>query len=253
VANPFYLLPEYCTPPLGGPGVSQPFYAAQKNKEYHTVMSNWRGRGRRGPNANSRTARIVRSAIRQNEKRDNGHKFVPELVPPDFVTHPWNAFTYSVVYNGTGADIGVTTAQLVAYLRNKLGLAGDAQVPIRILKARVWCQTVGQLVQPNMITTFYELQASGPTSLQNARVETRDHGALGRPAKAGYTWPLQDRKEVISDTQDLFILNFRGPTSTVCTIMINFLYRTFDSAAVLQKTSDALDFTDPHDEGTDLI
>jgi len=211
-------------------------------------MSNWRGRGRRGPNAQSRTARIVKSAIRQSEKRDNGHKFVPELVPPDFVTHPWNAFTYSVVYNGTGASINVTTAQLVAYLRNKLGLAGDAQVPIRILKARVWCQTVGQLVQPNLVTQFYELQASGSTLSQNARVQTRDHGALGRPAKAGYTWPLQDRKEVISGTQNLFILNFSGPTSTVCTININFLYRSFNATAEITKSLDALDLTEDHDD-----
>jgi len=211
-------------------------------------MSNWRGRGRRGPNANSRAARLVKSAIRQNERRDNGHKFVPELVPPDFVTHPWNPFTYSVVYNGTGGQINVTSAQIVAYLRNKLGLTGNAQVPIRIQKARVWCQTVGQLVQPNLITQFYELQASGPTMLQNARVETRDHGALGRPAKAGYTWPLQDRKEVISDVQDLYILIFSGPVSTVCTININFLYRTYDSSAVIQRSLDALDNTDDHEE-----
>jgi len=216
-------------------------------------MSNWRGRGRRGPNAQSRTGRLIKSAIRQNEKRDNGHKFVPELVPPDFVTHPWNAFTYSVVYNGSNSQINVTTSQIVAYLRNKLGLTGDAQVPIRILKARVWCQTVGQLVQPNLVTQFYELQASGPSMLQNARVETRDHGALGRPAKAGYTWPLQDRKEVISHEQDLFILIFSGPTSTVCTVNINFLYRTYDSSAVIQKSLDALDTTNDHDEGAEAL
>lgn len=216
-------------------------------------MSNWRGRGRRGPNAQSRTARIVKSAIRQNERRDNGHKFVPELVPPDFVLHPWNAFTYSVVYNGTGGTINVTTSQLVAYLRNKLGLAGDAQVPIRILKARIWCQTVGQLAQPNLICEFFELQPSGSSNIQNARVQTRDHGALGRPAKAGYTWPLQDRKEIIADAQNLYILQFSGPTSTVCTININFLYRTFNGQVEISKSLAALDITKEHDEGAEAL
>ena len=115
----------------------------------------------------------------------------PSLLPPSFATRPWNAFTYSVTYDGTGGDISVTTSQIVAYLRNKLGLEGTAEVPIKLEMARVWSTAQGgSFTYPILTAQFYELQASGSSLLQNARMDIRDHGALNTPAKAGYLWPL---------------------------------------------------------------
>merc|ERR1711964_564515 len=68
------------------------------------------------------------------------------------------------------------------------------------------------------------------------------------PSKGWLYMASSRQKEVISDVQDLYILIFSGPVSTVCTININFLYRTYDSSAVIQRSLDALDNTDDHEE-----
>jgi len=193
-------------------------------------MTPWRGRGR-GPNRGG-GARAVASAVRNQNHRDNGYTFRPPQVPPPFATHPWNAFTYSVTYDGTGGNINVTTAQLTAYLRNKVGLEATAEVPIKIEKAGVWATTKGATMPyPILTAQFYELQASGASALQNARKDVRDHGSMTTPAKAGFFWPLQDRREVISDSQNLTVLQFRGDTGNACTVQIHFLWRAFGAGS----------------------
>lgn len=193
-----------------------------------TFRNNRRGRG---PNRGG-GRRAALTVVHQQNRRDNGHKIKPEMMCPSFATHPWNPFTYSVTFEGTPDARVITTAQIVTYLRGKLGLESTAELPIKLEKARVWCVSKGSgFGYPILLAQFYELQASGSTSLQNARMDIRDHGTLNMPAKAGYLWPLQDRKEVISDSQDLTVMEFSGIEGTSCTVMINFLYRSFGAAS----------------------
>jgi hypothetical protein len=182
-------------------------------------MTNGRGRGRRGP------GRAV-TMIRQQNRRDQGHKFRPEKLPPDFVERPWNSFTFSATYAAPGFDASVEIkfADIREYIRAKVGLAPTAKIYLKIEKARCWGTSVGPtFVLPFLRAYFYELQADSAGAVQS-RTQLSDHGALSDPARVAYFWPLTDRKAIISASSNIVFLLMQGTVGADLTAMVNVLW-----------------------------
>lgn len=193
-------------------------------------MTNGRGRGRRGP------GRAV-TMIRQQNRRDQGHKFRPEKLPPDFVDRPWNAFTFSATYAGNGFEsyVEITSSNIREYIRGKVGLASTAQIYLKIEKARCWGTSVGPtFVLPFLRTGFFETQADSTGNVES-RTQLSDHGALSDPARVAYYWPLADRKNILSPGVNLTFLQMQGTVGAELTVMVNVLWYAAPAAANLQN------------------
>lgn len=193
-------------------------------------MTNGRGRGRRGP------GRAV-TMIRQQNRRDQGHKFRPEKLPPDFVDRPWNAFTFSATYNGQGFEsyVEITSSNIREYIRGKVGLASTAQIYIKVEKARCWATSVGpNFVMPFLRGGFFETQADSTGNVES-RTQLSDHGALSDPARVAYYWPLADRKNILSPGVNLTFLQMQGTVGAELTVMVNVLWYAAPAAANLQS------------------
>lgn len=184
-----------------------------------------RGRGR--GQSRSDIQRQINAAIRRSNRHDNGQHFVPSLLPPQFVKVPWNSFTFSASYTG-GSPIHVKSSTLRDYVRGLVATSNISVISIKVEKARVWNIAVGGssgFKMPNLSSSFYELTLNH-SNIQNVRSTQSDHGTLDLPARTGYVWPISDRTEVLSNTEDINLLTTYGVQGSTVVVMVNFLWRS---------------------------
>jgi len=167
-----------------------------------------RGRGR-GPNSQRRQATALRQRVNAEHRRNDGAKLVPRLTPPQYVSLPWNSYTYSSTWATSDTSlnsIDITVGSIRQSIIAKMGLAGaPGRVLLKIQSAQCWQVATGSgLSEPNLRVWFYEIDPDAPT--YNFRSEQADHGTLNRPARCGYQYPLRDSKQVMSGSNDTHVL-----------------------------------------------
>lgn len=192
--------------------------------------------------------------IRQQNRRDQGHKFRPEKLPPDFVERPWNSFTFSATYAAPGFDASVEIkfSDLREYIRGKVGLSPTAKIYLKIEKARCWGTSVGPtFVLPFLRAYYYELQADSAGVVQS-RTQLSDHGALSDPARVAYFWPLMDRKNIISASSNIVFLLMQGTVGSELTAMVNVLWYSVPGDSAIHEKSIAAPQRDGDLAGFDL-
>jgi hypothetical protein len=143
-----------------------------------------------------------------------GGKTVPTPIPPTFVQRPWNSWTYERAAKSTVADQPnlTTINDILTQLKAKFGLSSDvSNIVVKVQSASVWCTVGGTLVLPDLDCSFFEL--SDTLATQAVRSQQRDKGTLNMPARAGYTFPMVDQKEVITEAEAGLIVVNAVPSS----------------------------------------
>jgi len=208
-----------------------------------------RGRGRGRGRGISNTQRVVNNAIRRNERHDRGQLISPTPYPPKFAVFPWNSYTYSTSFKATtGTTISIGTDDLKARLRAALGFKDDALLTLKIERARVWCISIGDaasnsFAMPNLTVRYLEL-SSNALGVSSLRQEDRDHGTLNMPAKSGYVWPLRDRCEVFSNSENKNFCLVESYTGVEVVVMVNFLWRAGKGTAITDPSISASSLED---------
>lgn len=173
-------------------------------------MNNLNSRRRtRGP---QRGRQNVTTAIRQLERRLTGHKTVPANNPPAFVQKPWNSWTFERT-EITSADLqgySITVGDIIDQIRARCNIAavnnGVAnQILIKIQSSQIWCTASG-LILPDMDASFYELAGEKLPTTQNVRSAQRDKGTLNMPAKVGYMYPSNDKKDIFGPAESQLLI-----------------------------------------------
>merc|ERR1712096_349778 len=164
------------------------------------------GRPRRNNNRNQQSARQM---VRAATKQDHGHKIVPSVRPPQFVRLPWNSYIFSATY-ATAPDsniIRITVGTIRAQIISRMGLTGTPGViSMKVQTAQAWNTSIGpSFAQPSLESLFFELSTDSGGSY-SVRSEQYDHGTLNIPARGGYLYPLTDRKEVHTSTNDSHVV-----------------------------------------------
>lgn len=205
-------------------------------------------------NNNRRIARqSPRNMIRAAQHRDAGKKLVPALRPPQIVRLPWNSYTFSATYatSSTVSSITITVGNIREQIISRMGFTGfSGKISLKVNSAYAWNTAIGgTLTQPSMEGLFWELSTDSGGSY-SVRSEQYDHGTLNIPARVGYLYPLSDRKEVHTTTNDAHVVaRFVVPISTNgsgnVTVRINVLW---NSAANLSQlnVSDMPEVTPPN-------
>jgi hypothetical protein len=136
-----------------------------------------------------------------------GHEIVPASDPSAFVEIPWNSWTYEVTNTSATASQGyyVTVQDVLTQIKDRIGLSGTAVIRLKVQSARVWLTSAGgDFPHPELRSSFYEI--NGQSGSATARSIQRDLGTLNTPAKAGYSYPIDDRKEVLTSANNAISL-----------------------------------------------
>jgi len=176
--------------------------------------------------------------VRGAAKRDAGKKLVPAMRPPQIVRLPWNSFTFSATYaTDSASEITVSIGSIRQQIISLMGLTGSPGViSMKINSAYAWNTAAGGLAQPSLQGLFWELQTDSGGSY-SVRSEQYDHGTLNVPARVGYLYPLTDRKEVHTASNDSHVVaKFTVPSSSLpngnVTVRIQVLWNCAASATV---------------------
>lgn len=175
-------------------------------------------------NGNNRTMqRHQRNSVPQFEafKRGiTGHEYTPAPDPTTIVDRPFNHLTLEFTnYNEQGFPVSktvdVTVQDAIQAIQQKVDLATTG-VRFKVVKATAYVTSCGPaFLKPTAEFSVYELrQASSAT----ARCTMLDSGDLNTPAKAGYHWPLVDKKEILTSADNATkIATLVGPEQTTGT------------------------------------
>jgi len=162
---------------------------------------NRNGQNNRG-RARGRQAQMTAS-VRRLKHDITGHVIKPSQDPTSFVELPWNSWTFERTDTTAQADSGdnVSVQNVIDQLRARVGLSTTAVIRIKVQSARIWCTAVGPtFAHPDMRGIFYEINGQGTSA--TARSTQRDIGTLNAPARVGYQYPIDDRKEVLTKTDN---------------------------------------------------
>jgi hypothetical protein len=144
-----------------------------------------------------------------------GAKIVPAPIQSTFVQRPWNSWTYERAVGTTTDDqANITTIDsILSQIKAKNGLSADiTNIVVKVQSACAWCTVGSTLVLPDLDCSFFELSDTATT--QAVRSQQRDKGTLNMPARAGYTFPMVDQKEVITEAEGgLLICNAVASTT----------------------------------------
>lgn len=155
--------------------------------------------------------------VRAAGHRDAGKKLVPALRPPQIVRLPWNAYTFSATYaTDSTTEITVSVGSIRQQIVARMGLTGaPGQISLKVNSAYAWNTAIGgSFAQPSLEGLFWELNTDSGGSY-SVRSEQYDHGTLNIPARCGYLYPLTDRKEVHTASNDSHVVaKFVVPTTT---------------------------------------
>lgn len=150
----------------------------------------------------------VRTLLRATQSRNAGCKVVPALRPPQIVRLPWNSLTFSATYStASTSTITITVGNLRQKIISLMGLAGSpGLISLKVQSASAWNTAVGpNFAQPSLEGLFWELATDSGGSY-SVRSEQYDHGTLNIPARVGYVYPLTDRKEVHTASNDSHVV-----------------------------------------------
>jgi len=141
--------------------------------------------------------------------RIDGTKFRPSLTPPQFTRLPWNTFTFSATYTtstGSTNEIDITVGNIRTQIVSRMGLSGaPGRICLKIVRGAAWNVATGSgLAEPYLNGFFYEITPAA--SNYAFRSDQADHGTLQRPARLGYLYPARDRKEILTSTEDDYVL-----------------------------------------------
>lgn len=164
-----------------------------------------RGRNRRGRGAGTRSTMATRQELLALKREVTGCSIVPQANPPVYIQLPWNSWTFQRTDNTTAEfeAVTITIGSIIDQIRGRCNInttgSGDIgnQISLRIQAAQVWTTASG-LILPDMETVFFELNPNDAN--QQIRYTQRDIGTLNMPAKVGYRYPMNDTKEVLSDS-----------------------------------------------------
>ena len=206
------------------------------------------GRGGRVPAA--------RRIVRQAQSRDNGHKVIPALRPPQIVRLPWNSFTFSATYaTAQSSEITVSIGSIRSQIISLMGLTGaPGIISMKVQSAYAWNTSVGpNFTQPSLQGLFWELRTDSGGSY-SVRSEQYDHGTLNVPARTGYLYPASDRKEVHTVQNDSHVVaKFTVPSNSLpngnVTVRVHVLWNC--AAAATQQNISTL--PPPNPEQIDII
>jgi len=176
----------------------------------------------------------TRNMIRAAQRRDAGKKLVPSLRPPQIVRLPWNSFTFSATYSTVSANvITITVGTIRSQIVSRMGLTGaPGRISLKVNSAYGWnVSTGGAFAQPSLEGLFWELNTDSGGSY-SVRSEQYDHGTLNVPARVGYLYPLTDRKEVHTVSNDAHVVaKFTTPPGSTAsggngnvTVRVNILW-----------------------------
>merc|ERR1711964_549358 len=178
--------------------------------------------------------------------RDAGKKLVPALRPPQIVRLPWNSFTYSATYRTDSAsEITISIGSIRSQIISLMGLQGaPGIISLKVQSAYAWNTSVGpNFTQPSLQGLFWELSTDSGGSY-SVRSEQYDHGTLNVPARTGYLYPLNDRKEVHTVQNDSHVVaKFTVPSSSLpngnVTVRVQVLWNCA-AAATTRNVSEPL-------------
>lgn len=124
-----------------------------------------------------------------------GFKAPPRsLDPTSIVNKPWNSLVCLVTNTLVVNVPSVTTiGHLQRYVVESYKLIAGTEVKIKVISCQIWVSaltTAGTVSAPKVHGQFFDLGTG------NIRSQQTDSGALGRPARIGYVWPVSDSKEV---------------------------------------------------------
>jgi len=158
-----------------------------------------------------------------------GHEIVPSQDPSSFVELPWNSWTFERTNLTVGADQGasIVVSDILGQLKSRIGLSDTAVLRIKLQSARIWCTAAGPAFShPDLRGIFYEV--NGQTNIAARRSTQRDIGTLNVPARVGYVYPIDDKKEILSSPDgSKVVLNYvaAGDGSEV-TVRIQLLWQS---------------------------
>jgi len=188
-------------------------------------------------NRNNNAIEAARRMVRASARREQGHKVVPALRPPQIVRLPWNSYTFSATYDSSSSStITVTIGSIRNQIVSLMGLTGaPGKIALKIQSAACWCTSVGPaFAQPSVEGLFWELIPVSSGEVYNVRSEQYDHGTLNIPARTGFVWPVADRKEIHSSQTDSHVVcKFTTPSTSNLniTVRVHILWNVAASAA----------------------
>jgi hypothetical protein len=170
---------------------------------------------RRGQGGRANVPGRVMQAVRQEHRNNDGAKVKPPITPPQYVRLPWNDFTFSATYGtstSTSNAVSITAGNIRSQIVSRMGLTGaPGKIAFKVVSAAAWnVATSSGLTEPYIRGLFYEITPAA--SVYAFRSDQADHGTLQRAARVGYIYPLRDRKEILTGTDDSYVL---GSFSTV--------------------------------------
>jgi len=183
------------------------------------------------PNNNKRSVRAPQpnpTSMKSIERRINGYRTNPAPNPPTFVKIPWNSFTYERVT--TASPNVVSVNDVLSQLAQVCGLvystpSGNADIRIKVQSAQVWATGTTATSVPTLSVNFNEMTTGSAT--QYPRSTQSDRGTTLMPAKAGYTYPNSDRKQILggADAGQTVVAASVG-ASTSCTVRVQLLWNS---------------------------
>ena len=199
--------------------------------------------------------------IRAAQGRDAGHKLVPALRPPQIIRLPWNSYTFSATFATTSSSvISVSIGSIRGQIIAQMGLTGaPGTISLKVNSAYAWNTAAGGLAQPSLQGLFWELRTDSGGSY-SVRSEQYDHGTLNIPARVGYLYPLSDRKEVHTSSNDSHVVcKFAVPSGSLpngnVTVRVQVLWNCAAAATQMNISDpvpptpadiDALSLHSPH-------
>jgi hypothetical protein len=173
--------------------------------------------------------RRLATRINAFERRVTGAVRVPTADPGSFVERPWNSWTFEqTVVTAADLERSLTTASdIVTQLRARCGLSGE--VHFKVSRADIWGTSGGPaFVVPDVKAEFYEI-SNNTSTVAAVRSVQRDKGTLHVPARLGYSYPMNDTKEIIT-TDDVSHLICRAQATTSgthITTRVHVLYKSY--------------------------
>lgn len=188
----------------------------------------------------------VRQVVRAEHRSNDGHKIVPRITPPQFTRLPWNDFTFTETYKTLATSdnfISVTVGSIRRQIVDRMGLNGaPGTLALKVISGAAWNISTGNgFTEPFIKGLFYEITPAASTYA--FRSDQQDNGTLQRAARVGYMYPLRDRKEILTNTEENYVLaSFRtqpNQESGNITIRFKVLWLcTNDSSALRSRDDD---------------
>lgn len=166
-------------------------------------------------------------AVRAEHRSNDGHKIVPPITPPQYTRLPWNDFTFSATFltsSSSTNEINITVGSIRQQIVSRMGLNGaPGKIAFKVISSSAWNVATGVgLAEPYIRGLFYEITPAA--SVYAFRSDQADHGTLQRAARVGYSYPLRDRKEILTNNDENYVLArfFSVPSTDNGNITIRF-------------------------------